>query len=345
MKILIGSPTSTGIGGIARHVQGLSGFLKSQGHHVEIISSNNTFTIPIKKLKNPSFMISAFLKSIFKKNFDIVHAQGPPAAFAMKNTSGKKILSLHGIHHKQIKLLHGNIAGFLAEKYEKFALDWADIITVSSKEMLNYYKKKGYDVEFIPNALDIENLPQGEDRIYEKQIIYAARLSEEKGILDVLEISKKLSSYTHIIILGDGPERKNVEEYIKKIQNIHYLGPKNKEETISLIRGSDILIQPSLMEGGISYTLLESLACKTPIICTSVGGGKEFFIHMKNSYLVEPHDHTSMLDGINTLMTNSKIYESLCSLGYESVQKFSWSQIGLEYIKIYEKLLSSNKEK
>ena len=69
VKILIGSPTSTGIGGIARHVQGLSGFLKSQGHHVEIISSNNTFTIPIKKLKNPSFMLSAFVKSTFKKNF------------------------------------------------------------------------------------------------------------------------------------------------------------------------------------------------------------------------------------------------------------------------------------
>ena len=90
MKILIGSPTSTGIGGIARHVQGLTNFLKSQGHTVEIISSDNTFTIPIKKLKNPSFMLSAFVKSAFKKNFDIVHAQGPPAAFAMKNASGKK---------------------------------------------------------------------------------------------------------------------------------------------------------------------------------------------------------------------------------------------------------------
>ena len=299
MKILIGSPTSTGIGGIARHVQGLSCFLKSQGHTVEIISSNNTFTIPIRKLKNPSYIISAFVKSTFKKNFDIIHAQGPPGALAMKNASGKKVLSLHGIHYKQVKLLHGKFAGNLAEKNEKFALSWADIITVSSKEMLDYYKEKGYAVEFTPNALDIENLPKGEDRRYQKQIIYAARLSEEKGILDVLEISKKLSSDTHLIILGDGPERKNVEECAKTIQNIHYLGPKNKEETISLIRGSDILIQPSLMEGGISYTLLESLACKTPVICTSVGGGKEFFIHLKNSYLVEPRNHTSMLDGID----------------------------------------------
>ena len=337
MKILIGSPTSTGIGGIARHVQGLTSYLRSQGHTVEIISSDNTFTIPIKKLKNPSFMLSAFVKSAFKKNFDIVHAQGPPAAFAMKNASGKKVLSLHGIHHKQVKLLHGNTAGTLAKKYEKFALEWADVITVSSKEMMDYYKQKGYDVKFTPNALDIENLPPGEDRRFEKQIIYAARLSEEKGILNVLEVSEKLPKDIHLIILGDGPEKNKVEA--SSSENIHYLGSKSKEETISLIRGSDILIQPSLMEGGISYTLLESLACKTPLICTNVGGGKEFFSHLENCYLVKPGNVDEMLNGIIQLFKDSILYEKLCKSGYDSVQKFSWDQIGLEYIKIYEKLL------
>ena len=342
MKILIGSPTSTGIGGIARHVQGLTTFLKSQGHHVEIISSENTFTIPIKKLKNPSFMLSAFVKSTFKKNFDIVHAQGPPAAFAMKNASGKKVLSLHGIHHKQVKLLHGDSAGTLAEKYEKFALDWADVITVSSQEMVDYYTNKGYDVKFTPNALDIENLSSEENRQYDNQIIYAARLSEEKGILDVLDVARKMSQSYHLIILGDGPEINKVKETSSKYSNVHYLGPKPKDETIPLIRGSDLLIQPSLMEGGISYTLLESLACKTPVICTPVGGGKEFFKHLENCYLVEPHDKEKILEGLNTLMSDTNLRTNLITSGYTSVQKFSWSTIGLDYIKLYEELLKTN---
>ncbi len=72
MKILLISPTFSGIGGIAQHVQGLTKFLKKNGHEVEIISSENTFTIPIKGLKNPSFMVSSFLKAKFKKNQDIV---------------------------------------------------------------------------------------------------------------------------------------------------------------------------------------------------------------------------------------------------------------------------------
>ena len=74
MKILLISPTQSGIGGIAQHVNNLKNFLEKNDNTVEIISSENTFTIPIKGLKNPSFMISSFLKTRFKKNFDIVHA-------------------------------------------------------------------------------------------------------------------------------------------------------------------------------------------------------------------------------------------------------------------------------
>ena len=67
----------------------------------EIISSENTFTIPVKGLKNPSFMLSASLKAKFKKNNDIVHAHNIPSAKAMKNASGKKVLSIHGIFSQQ----------------------------------------------------------------------------------------------------------------------------------------------------------------------------------------------------------------------------------------------------
>ncbi len=340
MKILIGSPTSTGIGGIARHVQGLTNYLKSQEHTVEIISSENTFTIPIKKLKNPSFMLSAFIKSTFKKNFDIVHAQGPPAAFALKNAKGRKVLSLHGIHHKQIKLLHGGSAGNLAEKYEKFALNWADAITVSSQEMLDYYTSKGYTVSLIPNAINIDELPKEEDRRFDKQIIFAARLSEEKGIHEVINTCEQLPEDIHLIILGDGPEKNKVESISKTKKNIHYLGAKNRDETIPLIRGSDILIQPSQMEGGISYTLMEAMACNTPIICTNVGGGKDTLVHLKNAFLIQPKNHDELSKAIITLISNEKQRKILTESAFISIKNFDWNSIGNSYLKLYKNLIN-----
>jgi len=263
VRILIISPTQSGIGGIAQHVTGLSKFLKNEGHDVDIMSSENTFTLPIKGLKNPSFMISSFLKSKFKKGNDIVHAHNIPTALAMKNASGKKVLTLHGIYSQQVDLLHGKTTGKLSGSYEKDALSWANAVTVITKEAHDYYKKQGFDVHYIPNAIDILSLPSKTEKKFEKQIIFAGRLSKEKGILNLLEVAKKLPSDIHLVILGSGPEEEKVREAAKNQPNLYFFGYQPPENTIPLIRGSDALIQPSIVEG-ISSTILEAMACKTP---------------------------------------------------------------------------------
>jgi len=340
LKILLISPTQSGIGGIAQHVSGLKKFLERNNHQVEIISSENTLIIPIRGLKNFSFMISSFLKSKFKKNFDIVHAQNPISALAMKNVKAKKILSLQGQYSKQISLLHGNVIGGLSQKLEKSALKWADAITVPSKEMYEAYTKKGYKVFHVPNAIDISSFPEEEDRRYDKQIIYAGRLSEEKGILDLLAISDKLPKDTHLIIVGSGPEEPQVQDTVKKYSNVHYLGYQSKENTIKLIRGSDILIQPSIMEGGTSSTLLEAMVCKTPIISTSVGGNKETIIHMETAYVVKPNTPSEIIDAIEYLFSNTDKGKTLSNIAFEIVTNYDWDYIGQKYTDIYQKVLA-----
>jgi len=335
MRILLISPTISGIGGIAQHVQGLKNFLEKKGNYVEIISSENTFTIPIKKLKNPSFMISSLFKSKFKKNFDIIHAQNPISALAMKNISGKKILSLQGNYSKQILLLHGQTAGSISKKLEKNALKWADEITVPSKEMYQEYVKNDYKVSYVPNAIDISSFSHDEDRRYQKQLIYAGRLSEEKGILDLLNFLKLLSKDIHLIILGSGPEESKVKVMAKIHPNLHFLGYQSKENTIKLIRGSDMLIQPSLMEGGTSSTILEAMACKTPIIATSVDGNKDTIIHMKTGYVIASNNPPEIHDAVNYLFNNPEKLEIIINNAYDLVSNYDWEHVGQKYLDVY----------
>jgi glycosyltransferase involved in cell wall biosynthesis len=338
MKILIISPTQSGIGGIAQHVQGLKTFLKSEGNDVEIISSENTFTIPIKGLKNLSFMIFSSLKAKFKKNNDIVHAHNIPSAKAMKNASGKKILTIHGIYSQQIENLHSKTISKISTKYEKEALEWADVITVVSKDAFDYYKKLGLNVYHIPNSIDIDSLPTKSDRRYEKQIIFAGRLSPEKGIDVLCELIEILPLDIHLIILGSGP-KENLIKNIKK-PNVDYLGYLPKNETISLIRGSDILIQPSLIEG-ISSTILEAMACKVPVITTNVGGNMEIIEHNTNGILIDPNSSQKLLDNILKLFTNSDFNNKLINSAYTNVKKYDWSHVGKLYLNLYSQLLKS----
>ena len=338
MKILLISPTQSGIGGIAQHVKNLENFLEKNDNTVEIISSENTFTIPIKGLKNPSFMISSFLKTKFKKNFDIVHAHNIPSALAMKNSPGKKILTIHGIFSEQIDQLHGKTTGNISKKYEKDALSWADMITVISKESYDYYTSLGHKVIQIPNAIDISSLSTDEDRKYEKQVLFAGRLSKEKGVKTLIEICKKLPHDIHLIIIGDGPEVENIKKLESSQNNIHYLGSKNHQQTISLIKGSDVLVQPSFSEG-ISTTILESMACKTSIIASNVGGNLELIQDQKSGILVEPTNPEIFCEKIIELMSDKSLRNKLSTLSYENVKKYDWKIIGKQYLELYNSLL------
>ena len=336
MKILLITPTQTGIGGIAQHVSGLANFLKMNGHDIDIISSDNTFTIPIKGLLNPSFMISSFLKTKFKNDYDLVHAHNIPSALGMKNIGGKKILTIHGVYSKQIKQLHGNTAATFSQKYENTALCWADAITVVSKEAYDHYTDLGYSVYQIPNAIDISSLTLDVDRRYEKQIIFAGRLSQEKGINLLLEISQKLPENLNLIILGSGPEEKKVQDLAKTQNNIHYLGYQSKEKTISLIRGSDVLIQPSLNEG-ISSTLIEGMACKIPVIATNVGGNKELINNNQTGFLVD--SNSQFLDKIEYVFSNKSELKTIKENAFVNVQQYDWKHVGGKYLELYNKLL------
>lgn len=332
------SPTQSGIGGVAQHVQGLSNFLIKKGHKVDIISSENTFTIPIKGLKNPSFMISAFLKTKLKKGNDIVHAHNLPSALSMKNASGKKILTLHGIYSEQIELLHGKTTGKITSSYEKDALSWADAVTVISKEAYEYYSKLGFKVSYIPNAINIDSLSSQKERKYERQIIFVGRLSKEKGISNLLEIAKNLPNDIHLFIIGSGPEEDKVKETCKQKSNLHFLGYQHHDRTISLIRGSDVIIQTSLVEG-VSTTILEAMACKTPIIASKISSNMEILSHGKSAILVEIGNTEKMLNEIISVFNDKSNALKIAEQAFVEVKKYDWKEVGEKYLALYNDLL------
>ena len=339
MKILLISPTSGGIGGIAQHVGGLSQFLTGVGHEVDILSSANTFTIPIKRLKNPSFMFSSFLKTKFKKGNDIAHAHHIIAALAMKNFSCKKILSIHGVYSKNIDQLYGKTISNISKKYEKMALNLVDAITVNSKEGYDYYTKMGFNVVQIPNAIDLNLIPKKSTKQFKNQLIFAGRLSKEKGIEILLETASQLPNNYHLLIAGSGPLEEKVRRLSDEKTNLHYLGYQSKQNMLSLIRGSDLLIQPSLEEG-ISSTLLEAMACGTCVLGSDIEGISEVIENNKTGLLVEPNNSDELLNKILYLLPKKEKRLSMANEGLERVKKYDWKIVGKLYLNFYESLLN-----
>lgn len=115
--------------------------------------------------------------------------------------------------------------------------------------------------------------------------IYAARLEKVKGIFVLLEAFRHLPK-EKLLLLGTGPEEEEVNAYINthQMRNIVCLGFVPHEETIRLVSKAKALIFPSLWYEGFPMTIVESLACSTPVIASDTPNLTETIHSGENGY-------------------------------------------------------------
>ena len=316
MKILFIAPRFDG--GIGGHAARVAQKLTEHGFEIKLMKVSS---IPIKKIKNPSFAVLSTLKSLTsKETYDIVHAFNVPSAFAMRYTKAKKkVLSIHGMYSDQVDALHSDTTAGAAKLAESKVLKWADKLTTDSKFVQKQYKEKtGANFECLLAPLDIEKFKDVPDvPKKEKQIVYIGRDSHEKGI-DVL---------------------KKIESQINA--NIVYCTDVEWKEAMIRLKESSILVVPSRMES-IPQVIKEAFYLKVPIIASNVGGIPELITNEDNGILIPPDDEKKLIDSINRLFTEKEFANNIAEVGYKYVIKnLTWEALLPRYIKFYEELLNS----
>ena len=308
MKILFIAPRFDG--GIGGHAARVAQKLTEHGFEIKLMKASS---IPIKKIKNPSFAVLSTLKSLTsKETYDIVHAFNVPSAFAMRYTKAKKkVLSIHGMYSEQVDALHSDTTAGAAKLAESKVLKWADKLTTDSKFVQKQYKEKtGANFECLLAPLDIEKFKDVSDvPKKEKQIVYIGRDSHEKGI-DVL---------------------KKIESQINA--NIIYCTDVEWKEAMIRLKESSILVVPSRMES-IPQVIKEAFYLKVPIIASGVGGIPELITNEENGILIPPDDEKKLIDSINRLFTEKEFANNIAEMGYKYVIKnLTWEALLPRYIK------------
>ena len=142
-----------------------------------------------------------------------------------------------------------------------------------------FYKNKfiefGVDADrvvHIPNFLDREcpAVNQRDDR--NKYILYLGRLSEEKGIMTLIEAAGKTGYPTYIA--GSGALRQQIEDIIhsQNIDNIRMLGFISGQELIDYVGNARAVVLPSEWYENGPYSAIEALQLGRPIIGADIGG-------------------------------------------------------------------------
>ena len=186
------------------------------------------------------------------------------------------------------------------------------------------------------------------DKFNEKvQILFPARLIEEKGIIELIIACNELweENYKFTLNLAGDIDKQNKsylkEKFLKKIilnKNINFIGRTNN--ILKIYNKTDIVVLPSWREG-LSKSLLESASMSLPIITTDVPGCKEVIKHEYSGILVPPRNANELKNGIRNYLENPSIALQYGQNARKSVvHDFSLERINNQILKKYETYFS-----
>lgn len=198
-----------------------------------------------------------------------------------------------------------------------------------------------YTHHYIPYSLDthifsphskIEARKYFKLPLHKKIVLFVADAIGDvrKGLHYLLEALEKVENEDMILVTtGQGD--------VKNIDLIHYeLGFFTDDSQIAMAYNcADIFVIPSL-EDNLPNTVLESMACGTPIIGFEVGGIKDMIQNEENGYLVEIKNSNQLAEKITYLLKNNTLRKQMSKNARKMAENYYQLNIQAQkYIELY----------
>lgn len=199
--------------------------------------------------------------------------------------------------------------------------------------------KKTPPVELVYNPVDVERYSSVVKKPHDGfTVINVGRLEPQKNhkmLVDAFEIAIQKLPFSNLLIVGDGPLRDVVQNYIisKGLkERITLVG--RVENVEDYLAGADVFVLSSDYEG-LPLSILEAMAAGLPIVSTDVGGVKD--IVTNNGILTKKGDAAELAQAIVHLGLSKELKEQLGTNSAENVKRFDSDAIASEYITLYKK--------
>jgi glycosyltransferase involved in cell wall biosynthesis len=99
------------------------------------------------------------------------------------------------------------------------------------------------------------------------------------------------------------------------------------------------MVAPSRQEN-LSNTIMESMACGTPVVAFDIGGNGDMVEHQINGYLARPFDPIDLACGIDWVLKDKSKHDELCKGARQKILSLFEEQVVIpKYIQLYESVL------
>ncbi len=361
--------------GIGNYVNGLSNFFLENGHKVTVFTRGKLFTTIVKQIDNltvievpfiPLYPVYMGLHKMFltkeftkiKKNFDIIHFHSP--LVPPIKTSQPNIVTFHSAMLIDAKFRGPNnnirsicekiMSKYISYPIEKNLISQTELITTVSTTIakeLEMYPIGATKIRVIGNGVDEKVFFPLNRKCSKPYILCVGRLDYAKGMFDLIQCAKLVCNKNDeviFIIAGKGPACKKLQYEVKLLgieHKVKFLGHCNREKIVGLNQNSTVTLIPSHHEG-LPTTLLEAMACGSPVIATRISGNTDVIESEVNGILIPPKSPKIMAETIVNLLTNDQHRWELGKNARKTIEeKYTWDIISNEYLKCYNSVITN----
>ena len=312
------------IGGPATFVPLIAEKLIQKNYKVEVIclsdslnDQDNNFEFRVHRIKRRQNLVLRWIRTVLKiisigRKADLLFVNGLPMESYVANLLIRKKVLRKVVgdwaweRGRNLNLTYDAFDEFQDKKHSlhleiaKFSRGWtakkADLVITPSKHLKSVVNKWGAEnerIKVIYNGTDLFEEKNDPPRKGYINLITVGRLAPfkniDKIILSLIELQSINSNIYKLIIVGDGPQRKNLEKLVsenKLKELVTFTGQLKKNELNKYYLKSDIYIQASGYEG-LPHTLLEAISHNLSIVSTPIGGTNEILENNTNGWTID----------------------------------------------------------
>ncbi len=324
-------------GGTERVVSALTDELVRRGHDVTLFATGDSITKAKLVSVYPRSMREMKIDKPFSRNnfsllnigtayqrqeeFDIIHDHNGVLSLPTANLSTTPVvMTQHGAFSRENRPL-----------FQTFKNPYQVTISKSQAFAIPSMNHAGT----IYNGLNLQDYPFSNE--HDGYLLFVGRISMQKGVHYAVEAAMTLNLPLIIAAKLEPTDRPYYEEYIAPYlsEQIKWIGEVDEEERNKLMSRAMCFLHPVTWREPFGLTLIEAMACGSPIVAFNRGSIPEVIKNGKTGFVVEDID--GMLDAIeNIAMINRENCREL------TLEKFNTSNMTDRYEAVYKQII--NKE-
>lgn len=244
------------------------------------------------------------------------------------------------IKNSYLKSLVATLEAYLhkiLKTYQKVDLYISPSIFLKKKFRSFGFKK---EIEVLPYPL--LGFPESSQKIGD-YILFFGRLSQEKGVDDLIKAYAKLETDTKLVITGEGPEEKNLKTLVKQlglVNKVVFKGYKSGHELKNIVHNSKIVVYPSRWYENAPFSVSEAMAMSKVVVATKIGGLNEMIEDKKTGFLYHSGNINELSRIIENLLSDNERLAEIGKNAYNFVKDHNDpDKYYQELINIYKKVI------